>query len=342
MNGIPRQRFQFSSPLGFALAFGLAVAWGGEARGDRPVVIAHRGASGYLPEHTLEAKALAYGMGADFLEQDLVLSKDDVPVVLHDITIDAVTDAATRFPGRQREDGRFYALDFTVAELKQLRVTERISTKTGQAVFPGRFPAGRGRFQIPTLEEELEFIDGLNKSTGRKVGIYPEIKQPGWHRKQGRDLSAAVLPVLERHGYATKDDLCWIQCFEYAEIKRLHGELNWKGRLLLLMGGGKKAGDGTELDPLRSLEGLKEVAAVADGIGPALESVIRPDGQVSDLIANAHANQLAVHPYTVRADELPRGAVSLEDLHRLIFRVAGADGVFTDFPDQTVAFLHPR
>ena len=93
----------------------------------RPLIIAHRGASGYLPEHTLAAKALAYGQGADYLEQDVVLSKDGVPVIFHDTHIDTTTDVAKKFPGRQRADGRFYALDFTVSELKQLNVTERFN-----------------------------------------------------------------------------------------------------------------------------------------------------------------------------------------------------------------------
>ena len=304
-----------------------------------PVVIAHRGASGYLPEHTLEAKALAHGMGADFLEQDLVLSKDNVPVVLHDIHLDTVTDVESRFPGRQRTDGRYYALDFTLAEIKQLRVTERINAKTGKPIFPGRFPAGQSSFQIPTLEEELELIAGLNKSTGRTVGIYPELKQPAWHRKQGRDLSSIVLPILERHGYRTKSDPCWLQCFEYDEVKRLRDELNWKGRLLLLMGSGKKGTDGTDFEFLRSSAGLTEVARMVDGIGPALGSVIGTDGKVTDLVRAAHAQKLVVHPYTVRVDELPKGVTSLDHLHRLIFVEASADGVFTDFPDRTAAFL---
>jgi glycerophosphoryl diester phosphodiesterase len=303
-----------------------------------PIVIAHRGASGYLPEHTLEAKALAHAMGADFLEQDLVLSRDNVPVVLHDVHIDSVTDVAARFPDRQRDDGRYYALDFTVAELKQLRVTERINPQTGKPVFPGRFPAGKASFQIPTLEEELEFIAGLNKSTGRTAGIYPELKKPAWHRAQGRDLSRAVLPILARHGYRTKTDACWLQCFEYDEVKRLRGELGWQGRLVMLLGG-KQGEDGTDFEFLRSPAGLAELAKVADGIGPALNSVIGADGEITSLVKDAHARQLAVHPYTVRADELPKGVASLDELHRLILSMAGADGVFTDFPDRTVAFV---
>jgi glycerophosphoryl diester phosphodiesterase len=308
-----------------------------------PIVIAHRGASGYLPEHTLEAKALAHAMGADFLEQDLVLSKDNVPMVLHDIHIDTVTDVATRFPDRKREDGRYYALDFTATELKQLRVTERITAKTGKAVYPARFPAGKSSFQIPTLEEELEFISGLIKSTGRTVGIYPEIKQPAWHHKQGRDISRVVLPILERHGYRTKADPCWVQCFELDEVKRIRGELGWKGRLVMLMGGAKKGEDGTDFDYLRDPAGLDELAKIVDGIGPALSAIISGKGvadrKVTSLVKAAHARKLVVHPYTVRSDELPKTVTSVEELHHLLFVEAGVDGVFSDFPDKTVNFV---
>ena len=320
----------------------LLLGWPAIAQVATPIVIAHRGASGYLPEHTLEAKALAHAMGADFLEQDLVLSKDNIPVVLHDIYLDTVTDVATRFPERKRDDGRFYALDFTVTELKQLHVTERMDAKTDKAVYAGRFPVGKSSFQIPTLEEELEFIAGLNKSTGRVAGIYPEIKQPAWHRKQGRDISRVVLPILQRHGYRTKSDPCWVQCFEFAETKRLRTELGWEGRLVQLFGGGKKGEDGTDFEFLRSPAGLDEVAKVADGIGPALGSIISgksvADRKVTALVKEAHARKLAVHPYTIRADELPKTVTSLDEFHRLIFVEAGVDGVFSDFPDKTVAF----
>ena len=132
-----------------------------------PLVIAHRGASGYLPEHTLEAKAVAHAQEADFVEQDVVLSRDDVPVVLHDLYLDAVSDVAEVYPGRSRDDGRFYALDFTLAELRRLRLSERLDPRTGRQLHPGRFPAGTGRFQIVTLAEELEFLAGLDRSTGQ-------------------------------------------------------------------------------------------------------------------------------------------------------------------------------
>lgn len=309
------------------------------AQEPSPLVIAHRGASGYLPEHTLEAKAMAHAMGTPSIEQDVVLTKDDVPVVLHDIHVDTISDVATRFPGRQREDGRFYALDFTLAELKQLRVTERFNATTGLQIFPKRFPLNRSTFQIPTLEEELQLIQGLNHSTARQAGIYPEIKQPAWHRKQGHDISRIVLPLLEKYGYRSREDACYLQCFEYDEVKRIRQELGWKGRLIMLMGGGAKGSDGTDFTYLRSPAGLAELKLMADGIGPAIGSIIGTDRQITSLVKDAHAQGLKVHPYTLRTDELPNFATSAEDLMDLLFNQAKVDGLFTDFPDVALRWL---
>ena len=306
----------------------------------RPLIIAHRGASGYLPEHTLAAKALAYGQGADFLEQDVVLSKDGVPVIFHDTHIDTTTDVAQKFPGRQRADGRFYALDFTVAELKQLNVSERFNPKTGQAAFPKRFPVGVGSFQVVTLEEEIRFIQALNRSAGRNVGIYPELKAPAWHRKEGRDLAAAVLPILRQHGYDAKDAACFVQCFEYAEIRRLRGELGWKGKLIMLLGGkGKGPGD-TDFTYLQTDAGLNELAQLVDGIGPPIGSYVTgktlAERQVTDLAARARKAGLQSHPYTLRADELPKCVASVDELLSALFTEAKVEGLFTDFPDLCI------
>jgi glycerophosphoryl diester phosphodiesterase len=308
------------------------------------IVIAHRGASGYLPEHTLPAIAMAHAQAADYLEQDVVLSKDNVPVVLHDIHIDTVTDVARRFPDRKHADGRFYALDFTVAELKQLNASERFDPRTGAAVFPKRFPVGKGSFQIPTLEEELQLIQGLNASTGREAGVYPEIKEPAWHRAQGRDISPVVLDLLARYGYKTKTDKVYVQCFDAAEVKRIRTELGYKGRLVQLIEGSRPLLD--EHAALRTPAGLAELAKVADGIGPALPDVItrKDDGTLAPtaLVRDAHAAGLVVHPYTFRADALPPGVASLEDLLRLALVDIGVDGLFTDHPDRAVAFLRTR
>jgi glycerophosphoryl diester phosphodiesterase len=303
----------------------------------RPLIIAHRGASGYLPEHTLAAKALAYGQGADYLEQDVVLSKDGVPVIFHDTHIDTTTDVAKKFPGRQRADGRFYALDFTLAELKQLNVSERFNPKNGKAAFPRRFPVGVGSFSVVTLEEEIQFIQQLNRSTGRNVGIYPELKAPAWHRKEGHDLAAAVLPILRRHGYDAKDSACFVQCFELAEIKRLRSELGWKGKLVMLMGGkGQGPGD-TDFTYLQTDAGLAELAKLVEGIGPPISSYVTgkspAERKVTDLAARARKAGLLSHPYTLRADELHKCVTTVDELLRVLFDEAKVDGLFTDFPD---------
>lgn len=312
----------------------LVVAGLTHAEGNRPVVIAHRGASGYLPEHTLEAKALAHGQGADFLEQDIVLTRDDVPVVMHDIHLDTISDVAKVFPGRKRADGHFYALDFSCAEIKRLHAHERIDPKTGKAAFPDRFPLGASSFAIPTLEEELQFIQGLNRSTGRVAGIYPEIKKPAFHRKEGHDISRIVLTILRKYGYATKGDPCWLQCFEFEEVKRIRTELGWEGKLLLLEGGKDDPAD------------LAEVAGSADGIGPSLDAIVsgksKAGRRVTDLVKNAHAAHLVLHPYTLRADTLPKWADSVDDALGMLFHEAGIDGLFTDFPDLVVKWLAQR
>lgn len=305
------------------------------------LVIAHRGASGYLPEHTLAAKAMAHAMGADYIEQDVVLSADDVPVVLHDTQIDTVTDVATRFPGRARKDGRFYAIDFTVSELRQLAVTERMDPKTRAPAFEGRFPPGQSSFQIATLEEELQLIRGLNSTTGRNVGIYPEIKRPAWHRREGRDISKIVLDVLRRYGYRTMADKIFIQCFDSQQLKRLRDELGWRGKLIQLLG--DKGEECADHPSLMTPQGLGELAEYVDGIGPALHLVISgkspAEARVTTLVRDAHAAGLAVHPYTARADKLPPFASTMEKLLELVLLRAGADGIFADHPDRAVSFL---
>jgi glycerophosphoryl diester phosphodiesterase len=308
------------------------------------IVIAHRGASGYLPEHTLAAKAAAHAMGADYIEQDVVLSKDGVPMVLHDIQIDTVTDVAQVFPGRARADGRFYAIDFTADELRSLAVMER-ADQAGRPAFPSRFPRGASSFQIPTLAEEIELIQGMNLSVGREAGIYPEIKAPAWHRAEGQDISSIVLSVLADYGYADPDDLICLQCFDWNETQRIRVELGCRGKLVQLLGENdwREAPD-VDYDALRTREGLAAIAQVADGIGPSMHHVVtgvdaggRP--MITDLVADAHALGLAVHPYTFRADALPDYADSLEDALRIFLVEADVDGVFTDFPDRAVAYL---
>jgi len=295
------------------------------------VVIAHRGASGYLPEHTLPAKAMAYAMHPDFLEQDLVLSKDDVPIVIHDIHLETVTDVAQKFPKRKREDGRFYVIDFTYDELMQLNVSERFNTKTGDAVFKQRYPLWKSKFKLHSLQEEIELIQGLNKSTGNDIGIYPEIKDPEFHNKEGKDISSIVLKILSDYGYTTKKDNCILQCFDAKELKRIRQELKSKLFLVQL------------IEFKEDEKHLKEYASYADGIGPYFKQLVKEtdkNGKVSfsDFVEQAHELGLVVHAYTFRADQLG-GMPSFDGLLDLGFNKAKLDGVFTDFPDKVVEFL---
>lgn len=305
-----------------------------------PFVIAHRGASGLLPEHTLESKALAHGLGAHYLEQDLVLTKDDVPIVLHDLYLDTVSDVETQFPGRARNDGRYYAIDFTLNEIRKLNASERFDHTTGRAVFPHRFPAHTGRFRIPTFEEEIQFIQGLNHSTGRTVGIYPEIKHPGFHEQSGKDITRIMLEILLRYGYLRESDPCYVQCFDPATLKRIRHELGIRLRLVQLL----DAPTGEQI--FHSAEGmnayLSNVATYANGLGPALKLVLKESHSHhgSPLIEAAHAAGLEVHPWTLRQEELPEGITSFTELHRILGQ-SGIDGVFSDFPGESVMLFRP-
>jgi len=310
----------------------------------RPVVIAHRGASGYLPEHTLEAKALAYGLGADYLEQDLVASKDDALLVLHDIHLDRVTDVAERFPAGARSDGRWYARDLTLAEIRTLRVTERLDGEGRRANYPGRFPARSGNFRINTLAEEIALVRGLNASTGRRVGIYPEIKRPAWHRAEGVDLSALLLAALEGAGVTARSDAVYIQCFDAGELRRLREEFGTDFRLVQLLGENDWGESDTDYDAMKTEQGLAALAATADAIGPWVGQLYTLDGhgrpRPGRLAADAHAAGLVVHPYTFRADDLAAGFRTLEEMLRWFVTELHIDGLFTDFPDRAAAVFH--
>lgn len=302
-----------------------------------PRIIAHRGASGYLPEHTLEAKAYAYAAGADYLEQDVVLSREGTPIVLHDVQLDAVTNVAERFPERRRSDGRYYAIDFTVEELRTLEVRERVNVKTGRAVYPLRYPVEPGVFRLHTLAEELRMIRGLNRSTGRRVGVYPEIKAPAWHRREGVEISPRVLAVLAEAGYRTREDDCFLQCFDADELRRIHQELGCELRLVQLLDekSSDEVGAGEAARP--GPEALARIAQYADGIGPKIEQVVETDTKgvprATSLVAEAHAVGLEVHPYTLRKDDLPKFARDFVHACHVLCEEAQVDGVFTDFPD---------
>jgi len=330
--------------------------------GTDKVVVAHRGASGYLPEHTLAAKAMAYAQGADFLEQDVVMSKDDQLVVLHDRFLDRVTNVAEVFPERARDDGRYYAIDFTLDELRKLAFSEGFTVKDGEQVadYPERFPLGKSHFGLHTLSEEIEMIQGLNHSTGRDVGLYVEIKAPWFHQSEGKQVSRAVLETLKHYGYVAQDDNAVVQVFDPNGLKRIHDtlqpELEMDLRLVQLIG--ETSWDMTfqpdaegKLEPydydwMYQEGGMQRIATYADGIGPWKPMVIedsstRDDIKVTPMVEEAHAQGLIVMPYTFRLDEgrIPDWASDYDDMLRAFFVDARVDGVFTDYPDRAVQWL---
>ena len=303
---------------------------------ETPIVIAHRGASGYLPEHTLEAKALAFGLGADYLEQDVVATRDRELVVLHDLYLDDVTNVARVFPGRSRPDSRHYVIDFDLAELRRLTVFERRQPGGRSARFPNRFPVDTGAFRIATLGEELELIGGLNGSTGRVVGVYPEIKKPRWHHEHGVDLAALLLAKLDTYGYRDERSPAFLQCFDAAELRRIRMELGSRLKLVQLVG------PESEYASLLGEDGLAGVAAYASALGPSYDQLLTRSDEPSaepraaPLADAAHRAGLRIHPYTFRRDVLPPFAASLERLLEFFFVTIRVDGVFCDHPDVAV------
>jgi glycerophosphoryl diester phosphodiesterase len=309
------------------------------------LVIAHRGASGYLPEHSLEAKTMAYTMGAHFLEQDVVLSRDQKAVVLHDLTLDAVTDVADRFPGRQRQDGKFYVIDFDLSELQTLSMHERVDPRTGKTRFPDRFPGEFKPFSIHTLEQEIILVQGLNHSTGRTVGIYPELKDPEFHRVNGMQITEVVIDVLHRYGYRTENDPAYLQCFDAMTLQKIRETQLTDLRLVQLIGENRWwPGSRTDYEFLKTAEGLKEIAQYAMGIGPWYRQIYLGLGsdnefEFSTLVRDAHQAGLEVHPYTLRADQFPPEFEAFDDLLAALLIDQNVDGVFTDHTDLVRRFI---
>jgi len=310
---------------------------------DTFTVIAHRGASGYLPEHTLEGAAMAHAMGTDFIEQDVVLTRDGMLIVLHDLFLDAVTDVAERFPDRSREDGLHYAIDFDLNEIRTLRVNER-REPDGRATFPSRFPVGGNIFRVPTLEEEIILIQGMNQSTQRNVGLYIEPKSPAWHRQEGEDIMTELLTVLSRYGYRSKSDRVRVQSFDAMALKRARNDLKTELTLVQLIGENSWGESATDFDLLLTDAGLKDVSTFADGIGPWLMQVVKFDSASGEpsftpLVGRAHKQGLFIHAYTLRSDQLPDEMSDFDQALQFLLEYSDLDGIFTDFPDKATKIL---
>ena len=302
-----------------------------------PKIIAHRGASGYLPEHTLESYSLAYGMGADYIEPDVVLSKDNIPVILHDVYLESTTNVAKIFPERKRKDGHYYALDFTLAEIKKLKVNERKDHITHQQIFSGRFPSSVNMFQVPSLAEFLQLMKGLNKSGQKKIGIYPEIKRPDFHRKSGKDITKIVYQMIKDHGYENTPEQIFLQSFDPLCLKRLKFEFKTKIPLIQLVE--ERTVSLLRLSSGEKYKGLKEIKLYATGLGSHYHAMLRKDKnnqwKRSNLANKAKEHGLLLHPYTLRVDQVPDEFSSFDELVSVLVNEVEVDGFFSDFTDQT-------
>lgn len=345
---------------GATLAAIVAVPPGaGAHRNEEPTVIGHRGASGYRPEHTLEAYRLAIAAGADFIEPDLVSTKDGVLVARHENEISGTTDVATRpeFAGRKATktiDGvavtGWFTEDFTLAELKTLRAKERLPlVRPTNSAFDGRF-------QIPTFQEVVDLARAESRRHGRTIGVYPETKHPTYFQSIGLALEEPLVKVLKRNRLTGKKDAVIIQSFETANLRKLDRMIDVKLAQLINASGRPYdfvvSGDSRTYADLVTPAGLKWISRYADGVGVE-KALVVPRGAGGELLApttlirDAHRNDLIVHAWTFRAENqfLPadfrigadpnaRGDIFAE--FALYYRL-GIDGVFSDHPDTAVA-----
>ncbi|MEO3777073.1 glycerophosphodiester phosphodiesterase [Micromonospora sp. B11E3] len=326
---------------------------------DRPLVIAHRGASGYRPEHTLEAYRLAIRMGAEYVEPDLVSTKDGQLVARHENEISGTTDVAARpeFAARKATktiDGvavtGWFTEDFTLAELKTLRAKERLpQVRVANTAFDGRF-------EVPTLQEVIDLARAEGRTRGRAIGVYPETKHPSYFASIGLALEEPLVAVLRANKLTHRNDPVVIQSFETANLRKLDKMIDVNLAQLMDASGRPYdftvAGDPRTYADLASAAGLEWIASYADGVG-AHKNLIVPRDAAGRLLAptalvrNAHRVGLVVHAWTFRAENqfLPvdfrigadpnaRGDITAE---YELFLGLGVDGVFSDHPDTAVA-----
>lgn len=318
------------------------------------IIIAHRGASGERPEHTIAGYLLAIEQGADYIEPDLVLTKDGVLVARHENEISETTNVAAKpeFADRKTSksiDGKkitgWFTEDFSLAELKTLRAKERIPQLRKANM------AYDGQFEIPTFEEILELASTESERTGRRIGIYPETKHPSYFASIGLPHEAPLLALLSRFGYTEKADPIFIQSFEVGNLKALRSRTSLR-LIQLIDAEGGPADRNISYAEMTEPAGLKKLALYADGIGPNKSLVIPRNilgilGKPTTLVADAHAAGLAVHIWTFRRENyfLPLGQksginpASHGDLagELLAYLDAGVDGIFSDNPAQAVA-----
>jgi glycerophosphoryl diester phosphodiesterase len=324
-----------------------------------PLVIGHRGASGYRPEHTLASYALAARMGADYVEPDLVPTKDGVLVARHEPNITDTTDVASHpeFADRRAtktidgvEQTGWFTEDFTFAELRTLRAKERLpAVRQRNTLYDGRY-------KVPTFQEVINLTRRLSRELGRTIGIYPETKHPTYFQSLGLTLEPKLVDTLERNNLNRRGAKVFVQSFEIANLDALAPQLRVPLVQLLDAPTSRPAdvvaaGGTTTYADLATPAGLAGIAEYADGVGPSKDYIVERDGSgasqgATSFVADAHDADLLVHPYTFRNEnsflpvELRRGSDpafygdAIAEYEQ--FFALGVDGVFSDNPDTAV------
>lgn len=330
--------------------------------GKAPIVIAHRGASGYMPDHTLEGYTKAVELGAGFIEPDLVSTKDGVLIARHEPNLKDTTDIATRpefaqYKRTMSVDGHdeegWFASDLTLAQIKTLRAKQPRADRSTQY---------NGQFQIPTFEEILKLRADLSKKYGREIGVYPETKHPAWHHALGLGFEDKLVNILKKHGLNRANAPVYIQSFELTNLKALKkmtqvpliylldaDDVNKDGSIATIRPYDfVKSGDTRTYADMLKPENLKEVAKTANGIGPWKVYIASyrtdADGKkyrlpANDLVKRAHALGLKVHPYTFRNEAKHLTEDDKGDPYNeyATYFATGIDGLFSDYTDTAVA-----
>jgi len=314
------------------------------------LIIAHRGASADRPEHTLAAYELAIDQGADFIEPDLVVTKDLKLISRHENELSGTTDVANReeFEDRRRDkmiDGQrvagWFAEDFTLEEIRTLRAKERIARiRPANARY-------NGLYQVPTFEEIVKLVRAKEAETGRRIGLYPELKHPTFLLEEaGIDIVDLVLREMRNLDLSDSDPVM-IQSFEVGVLQRLDKRSDFTLVQLVKPDGGPADEPDMRYAEMTTPSGLAEIAEYADGLGANISTILNPDGSPTSLVADAMAAGLPVHAWTLRPENafLPphlqsEGGDSGRGNQAALYRMldaAGVAGIFADDPSGAVS-----